>query len=82
MREKIINAVLEAIENVLGLPQDEMREQLDLDLFENELIDSLGCASLISEIEELLDKDVPIENFDLGDFKSINTLVDAVAKFM
>ena len=44
-------AILTAMEEVLGLEEDDLIENLDLDLFESGLVDSLAIVSLISVIE-------------------------------
>lgn len=46
MREKIINIIYEISEN------DEFMLNSNMDLLENEIIDSLGFMELISKIEE------------------------------
>lgn len=44
--------VLSILENLCGT--DEFREDMDLDLFENGLLDSLGFVELVIQFEEVL----------------------------
>ena len=73
-------AVLTAMEDVLGLKQAEMRENLDLDLFENSLLDSLGVVTLINEVEEHIGHKIAIKQIPPQDFLTINRLTAAIEK--
>lgn len=73
-------SILSAMEDILGLDQDELMENLDLDLFENGLIDSLAIVSLISEVEENLNKKIAIKQIAPDDFLTINKLTSAIEK--
>ncbi len=80
MTEKTKKAVLSAAEEVLGLPQDEMAENMELDLFENELIDSMGCVAMVTEIADLLKLRLDVEKFQPEDYTSLQTIGDAVER--
>ena len=73
-------ALLEVAEEVLGLPQDEMAENLSLDLFDNELIDSLGCMSMMASLGDKLGVEIPIEQFTPDDFVSLASMLDALQR--
>lgn len=76
--DKLEMKMLEAAEEVLGLPQDEMSEQFDLDLFENGLIDSLGCVAVMAYMEEALGKKIDLAKMEPDDFTSLQTMTDAI----
>jgi D-alanine--poly(phosphoribitol) ligase subunit 2 len=46
------NKILDLLEEVCG--SDEVREDLDINLFEDGLLDSLGVIQLLIELEEVL----------------------------
>lgn len=48
MEEKILDILAEACED------DSVKEDLDLELFESDLLDSLGFAELLAELDEEL----------------------------
>lgn len=73
-------AILTAMEDILGLEQDELIENLDLDLFENGLVDSLAIVSLINEVEEHIGRKIAIKQISPDDFLTINKLTAAIEK--
>lgn len=73
-------AILTAMEDILGLEQEELLENLDLDLFENGLVDSLAVVTLINEIEGHLDCKIAIKQISPDDFLTINRLTAAIEK--
>ncbi len=70
--------LLSAMEDNLGLAKDEMTENLDLDLFENDLADSLGIVTLINEMESALGKKLDITQMRPEDFRTVNKLCAAI----
>lgn len=79
-RETIIDALINAAEEVLGLSPDDMRENTELDLFENELIDSIGCIALLTEVESIIGKSIDVSQMVPNDFTSLSTMADAIEK--
>lgn len=73
-------AILVAMEDILGLEQDELIENLDLDLFENGLVDSLAIVTLINEVEEHIGHKIAIKQISPDDFLTINKLTAAIEK--
>lgn len=49
MEEKILDILAEACED------DSVKDDLDMELFESDLLDSLGFAELLAELDEELD---------------------------
>ena len=71
----IEQCVIEAIEEIIGLPQEELRENLDLDLKAEGLLDSVSCASLIAIVEGNLARNFDYDKIELKNFTSINSIV-------
>ena len=76
----IKSVVFDAADEILGLPQDEMEDQMDLDLFENGLIDSLGCVAMIDYISSELSCRIDMENMEPEDYESLNSIIAAVER--
>lgn len=54
---------------------DEIREDLDLDLFEAELLDSLAIIEVLLEIENRLDIVLQPTDLERSDMATVNNLV-------
>ncbi|HGM3506017.1 D-alanine--poly(phosphoribitol) ligase subunit 2 [Clostridioides sp. ZZV15-6383] len=65
--------VIEIFEDVLGT--DEIREDLDLNLFETELLDSLAIIEVLLEIENRLGIELQPTDLERKDMSSVNNLV-------
>ncbi|WP_373598504.1 phosphopantetheine-binding protein [Paraclostridium bifermentans] len=64
--------VIGIFEDVLGC--DEIREDLDLDLFEAELLDSLAIIEVLLEIEERLGITLQPTDLERSDMATVNNL--------
>ena len=67
------DTVIGIFEDVLGC--DEIREDLDLDLFEAELLDSLAIIEVLLEIEERLGITLQPTDLERSDMATVNNLV-------
>lgn len=65
--------VIEIFEDVLGT--DEIREDLDLNLFETELLDSLAIIEVLLEIENRLGIELQPTDLERKDMSNVNNLV-------
>ncbi|AJP12599.1 TPA: D-alanine--poly(phosphoribitol) ligase subunit DltC [Clostridioides difficile] len=65
--------VIEIFEDVLGT--DEIREDLDLNLFETELLDSLAMIEVLLEIENRLGIELQPTDLERKDMSTVNNLV-------
>jgi len=74
----IENTVYKNMEMITGLPEEELRGMPELDLQENELMDSLSTAELISAIAADLGKTIDLKKFKAEDFTTINGIIAAV----
>lgn len=66
--------VIEIFEEVLGT--DEIAEDLDLDMFENELLDSLAIIEVLLGIEEKLGLSLQPTDLERKDMATVNNLVE------
>ncbi|MEG0249436.1 MAG: D-alanine--poly(phosphoribitol) ligase subunit DltC [Peptostreptococcus sp.] len=65
--------VIEIFEEVLGT--DEIKDDLDLDMFENELLDSLAIIEVLLGIEEKLGLSLQPTDLERKDMATVNNLV-------
>jgi D-alanine--poly(phosphoribitol) ligase subunit 2 len=69
----IKETVLEILEETCG--SDVVREELDIDLFEEGLLDSFGTVTLLVEIEERLGITVGISDFEREEWNTPNAII-------
>lgn len=69
--------VIGIFEDVLGC--DEIRDDLDLNLFEAELLDSLAIIEVLLEIEERLEITLQPTDLERSDMATVNNLVKFLA---
>lgn len=70
---KLEEKVLDIFEEVTGT--DEIREDLDLDLFEAGLLDSLGIIEVLLKIEEVFGLKLQPTDLERKDMATTNNLV-------
>ena len=70
----IRESVIEIFEEVLG--SDEIRYNQDLDMFENEMLDSLAIIEVLLGIEDKLDLSLQPTDLERKDMATVNNLVD------
>lgn len=70
--------IVEAMETVIGAEKDELLENLDLNLLENDLLDSLSIVTLLSEIEKSIGKKIDIKKISPENFQTINRMTAAI----
>jgi D-alanine--poly(phosphoribitol) ligase subunit 2 len=69
----MIDKVLDIFEEVTGT--DELREDLDLDIFEAGLLDSLGIIEVLLKIEEVFQIKLQPTDLERKDMATVNNLV-------
>ena len=69
-KEQVLQIIAEVIED------DVVKEEHDLDIFEAGLLDSFGTVELLVQIQEQLDINVPITEFDRDTWNTPNAIVD------
>ena len=72
----IRESVIEIFEEVLG--SDEIRDNQDLDMFENEMLDSLAIIEVLLGIEDKLDLSLQPTDLERKDMATVNNLVDFI----
>ena len=75
---KIIDSILKNMDDILGLPADEMADQLDLNLFEDGLIDSLSVIELMGAVERELGIKINIKEMTPEDLATVNAMAAAI----
>ena len=74
MEEKII----EIIENLTGY--DKLKENVDIDLLENEILDSLAFIELLTTLEEEFNIEIQPTQVDPNTWRSVKKIVEVVEK--
>lgn len=69
----MLDKVLNIFEEVTGT--DEIREDLDLDLFEAGLLDSLGIIEVLLKLEEVFNIKLQPTDLERKDMATVNNLV-------
>ena len=64
------------LEDIAGT--EEVRENPEVDLFEEGLMDSLATVQLLVEIEGQLDVQVPVSEFDRAQWNTPNEIIEQV----
>ena len=67
------------LEDITGT--EEVRENPEVDLFEEGLMDSLATVQLLVEIEGQLDVQVPVSEFDRAQWNTPNKIIEQVKAF-
>lgn len=70
----IRESVIEIFEEVLG--SDEIRDNQDLDMFENDMLDSLAIIEVLLGIEDKLNLSLQPTDLERKDMATVNNLVD------
>ena len=70
----IRESVIEIFEEVLG--SDEIRDNQDLDMFENEMLDSLAIIEVLLGIEDKLNLSLQPTDLERKYMATVNNLVD------
>ena len=74
MEEKII----EIIENLTGY--DKLKENVDIDLLENEILDSLAFIELMTTLEEEFNIEIQPTQVEPNTWRSVKKIVELVEK--
>lgn len=76
MRNKIIEIIYEISEN------EDFKNNPDLDLFENEIIDSMGFLELISKIEETFNIELYPSQIPSKVWRNVNLIANMVEEYL
>ena len=75
MEDRVINIIEEICEN------ETIKDNLDIDLIENEILDSLGFITLISRLEEEFDIEIQPTQVKPDTWRSINSIIELVKSY-
>lgn len=76
MRDKIIEIIYEISEN------DEFKNNPDIDLLDNEIIDSMGFLELISQIEETFDIELRPSQISSNVWRKVDSISSMVEDYL
>ena len=75
MEDRVINMIAEICEN------ETIKDNLDIDLIENEILDSLAFITLISRLEEEFDIEIQPTQVKPDTWRSINSIIELVKSY-
>lgn len=75
MEDKIINIIAEICEN------ETIKDNLDIDLIENEILDSLAFINLISRLEEEFDIEIQPTQVKPDTWRNISSIIELVKSY-
>ena len=75
MEDRVINIIAEICEN------ETIKDNLDIDLIENEILDSLAFISLISKLEDEFDIEIQPTQVSPDTWRSINSIIELVKSY-
>lgn len=75
MEDKVINIIAEICEN------ETIKDNLNIDLIENEILDSLAFITLISRLEEEFDIEIQPTQVKPDTWRSINSIIELVKSY-
>lgn len=78
----IEESVLDVIEEVLGLEKEDMKDNMDMNIIEAEIIDSLSSASIIIHLEKSLGITIDPNQIKTEDFTSINSIIETIKRIV
>lgn len=73
-----VDAILEAMDEVLGLDQEELREMTDANLIEEDLIDSLSVVTVLRAVERRVGFPIDLSKMEPADFVTVNKMAAAI----
>ena len=73
-------AIYQSAVQVLGFEKEDVTELWEADLWEGNLLDSLGMVAFIAKIEGLLGMSIDLRKFKPEDMASFTTLETAIEK--
>ena len=68
--------ILDILADITG--SDEVKKDLDVNIFETGLLDSMGTVQLLLEFQDQLGVDVPVSEFDRSEWDTPNKIIAKV----
>lgn len=76
MEDKVIDIIVEACEN------EKLRENINIDLIDSGILDSLAFIKLVSLIEEKFDINIELAEVEAKTWRSISGIIRLVKKYI
>ena len=76
MEDKIIDIIVEICED------ESIRDNLEIDLIENELLDSLAFITLLSRLEEEFDIEIQPTQISGDTWRSVKSIIELVESYI
>jgi len=76
MEDKIIDIIVEICED------ESIRDNLEIDLIENELLDSLAFINLLSRLEEEFDIEIQPTQISADTWRSVESIIELVESYI
>ena len=73
-----VDIVLEIIEKITGIEKEELKENIDINLLESGILDSLSIVSLLAEISERIGKRITVKQMKISDFATVTSIAQAI----
>lgn len=74
---EIRDVVMDVLTDLTG--SDEVKENPDIQLFDTGLLDSMGTVQLLLELQNRLEIDAPVSEFDRQEWATPNKIIAKVA---
>lgn len=74
MEDKIVEIIIEVCEN------ENIKDNFDIDLIENEILDSLAFINLITRLEEEFDIEIQPTQINPNTWKKVKSIIELVKK--
>lgn len=78
--ERLEKIVIESMSEVTGLNMDSLKKIKSVNLFDKGIINSMSLVSLLTQIENRIDKRIEIRDCKLEDFISIESITDLLVR--
>lgn len=75
MEDRVISIIAEICEN------ETIKNNLEIDLIENEILDSLAFISLVPRLEEEFDIEIQPTQISSNTWRSVNSIIELVKKY-
>lgn len=78
--DDIKNKVIEILADVTSTDEETVRSWDGQDLFQNGFLDSMGTVELLVQIQDELDINVPVSEFDRSQWNALDKICDQIRK--
>ncbi|MFT8393473.1 MAG: D-alanine--poly(phosphoribitol) ligase subunit DltC [Liquorilactobacillus ghanensis] len=78
--DDIKNKVIEILADVTSTDKETVRSWDGQDLFQNGFLDSMGTVELLVQIQDELDINVPVSEFDRSQWNTLDKICDQIRK--